>query len=202
MGSKPVISCVLPGFVPKMHTPQSHWAIPPSGCRSGSIWGVKSHAWVSSSFLAALLYLPCVTAVKQSRHLQSALCADLDILPARLQTEVPWSCFFQNILTAFLLAQDHGQWLFPSHGMGLQGAAGRGQIHIFLFYSSKRPLADMMRHSPGTCNYSNIVPVPVASHGATQYDPSTPRHLPNECQIAQMTSQEHRKDKMRGQYCT
>lgn len=78
------------------------------------------------------------------------------------------------------------------------GAAGRGQLCIFLSYSSKRPLADMVRHTPGICSYSNIVPMPVASHETTQYHPSTPMHLPNESQVAQVTTQEQIKDKMRG----
>lgn len=141
--------------------------------------------------------------MNQSRHLQSAPCADLDILPARLETEVHWTCSFQHILISI----PAGPGSFPgdsSHPIvqDCSGAAGRGQLYISLFYSSQRPLADMVRHSPGTCSYSNIVPVPVAGHGTTPYNPSTATYLPNDSQVAQMTSQEHIKDKMRGQYCT
>lgn len=113
MGCKTSDFLCTSGFLPKMHSSQTQWAITPSGCRSGSISGVQSHTRVSSTFLAALFYLPCITVAKQSRHLQSALCADLDILPARLETKFLELVPCSTSLSAFLLAQDHAQSTLP-----------------------------------------------------------------------------------------
>lgn len=156
------------------HTPpRTHWAITASGYRSGSISGVNSHARVSSSFPAALFYLPCfLQAMKQSRHLKSAVCADLvhpsckagnrsslnPSLPERPYQHSWWPRIVPRRLSPQLYRT----------AMVLQGE-DNSTAFCFLSYSSKRPLADMLRHSPGTRSYSNIVPwVPVASCGTTQ----------------------------------
>lgn len=71
--------------------------------------------------------------------------------------------------------------------MVLQGK-DNSTAFCLLSYSSKRPLADVIRHSPGTRSYYSIVLwVPVATLDNSVYDSSSQMHLPNLPQVAQRT---------------
>lgn len=162
-------------------SPHTHWAITPSGYRSGGISGVNSHTLVSSSFPATLFYLPCLWQ-QWSRvgTWRGCLCWPcVSSLQGRKQQFLK-PIHSSALLPAFLAAWDHArdspQWY--RNALVMQGE-DNSPAFCFLSYPSKRPLA-----SETLPWYSQLFQH--CSVGASDQlwnnsvcDPSSQRHLQN-----------------------